>query len=223
MKVAAREVGVTIDGRAVLVGESLVCQPGVITGLVGPTGCGKTTLLNCLGLLRRPDVGHVELDGVDTSGWGSRQIQRFWRESAAFVLQEYGIIDDETVAYNVTLASHLLTNRVAGDLARLADVLGRVGLADRAAELASHLSGGEKRRLAIARAMYKEARVLFVDEPTASLDAANRRTVIELLAERAESGCTVIVATHDEEMMAACGSLHEVGARRAARIAEVPS
>lgn len=215
MEIEAADVRIGFDGHEVLRGERLVCRPGTITGLVGPSGCGKTTLLHCLGLLLRPDSGRVLVEGQDTSGWGSGRIRRFWRDHAAFVLQEYGIVEDESVAYNVTMTASLLTNRVVGDRARLEEALDRTGLAGRADERAAHLSGGEKRRLAIARAIYKDATVIFVDEPTASLDAEARRRVVELLVERARAGCTVVAATHDDEMMAACGVLHQVGAERA--------
>jgi len=184
---------------------------------VGPSGCGKTTLLHCLGLLLRPDAGSIRIDGRATRDWGSGRVRRFWRDHAAFVLQEYGIVDDESVAYNVTMTASLFTNRVLGDRARLEDALRRTRLSGRDGERAAHLSGGEKRRLAVARAIYKDAAVILVDEPTASLDADNRQRVIELLVERARAGCTVIAATHDEEMMAACGVLHEVGARSSVR------
>lgn len=217
MKIEAADVGIRFDGHEVLKGERLVCEPGTVTGLVGPSGCGKTTLLHCLGLLLRPDAGRVLVDGHDTHDWGSGRIRRFWRDHAAFVLQEYGIVDDESVAYNVTMTASLFTNRVLGDRARLEDALRRTGLAGREGERAAHLSGGEKRRLAVARAIYKDAAVIFVDEPTASLDADNRQRVVELLVERARAGCTVIAATHDEEMMAACGVLHEVGGRSSVR------
>lgn len=214
MEIEAADVRIRFDGHEVLRGENLVCRRGMITGLVGPSGCGKTTLLHCLGLLLRPDSGRVCIEGRDTSGWGSGRVRRFWRDHAAFVLQEYGIVDDESVAYNVTMTASLLTNRVLGDRARLEEALERAGLAGRGDERAAHLSGGEERRLAIARAIYKDASVIVVDEPTASLDAEARRRVVELLVERARAGCTVIAATHDDEMMAACGVLHQVGAGR---------
>ena len=220
MRIEAADVRIRIDGRDVLTGETLTCERGTMMGLVGPSGCGKTTLLHCLGLLQRPDSGRVLIDGVDTGGWGPGRIRRFWRDHAAFVIQDYGIVEDESVAYNVAMASSLFTNRVAGDRPRLDAALQRTGLRGRGGEIASHLSGGEKRRLAIARAIYKDATVILVDEPTASLDADNRRRVIELLAERTQAGCTVIVATHDDEMMAACGALHQVGANHTATVNE---
>lgn len=212
MRITGADVRVRIDDVEVLSGESLNCDPGRMTALVGPSGCGKTTLLHCLGMLQRPTSGAVLMDGEDTRGWDERRIRRFWRDSAAFVIQDYGVIDDESVAYNVTMTSRLFTNRVSGDLDRCDEALGMTGLAERGAEPASHLSGGEKQRLAIARSIYKDAKVLFVDEPTASLDAVNRTRVIDLFRERAAAGCTVILATHDDEMMAACSTRHTVGA-----------
>jgi putative ABC transport system ATP-binding protein len=110
---------------------------------------------------------------------------------------------------------------VTGDRARWESALERTGLGGRARDMASHLSGGEKQRLAVARAIYKDATVILVDEPTASLDADNRRPVIDLLAGLADMGRTVIVATHDDEMMAACGVLHAVGATSVAELNEV--
>lgn len=212
--ISAVDLGMRIDGQDVLVGESLECGSATMTALVGPSGCGKTTLLHCLGLLQRPSSGQVLIDGTDTGDWGASRIRRFWRDHAAFVIQDYGIVDDESVAYNVTMAASVFTNRVRGNRDRWEGALERVGLAGRGDDAAAHLSGGEKKRLAIARAIYKDAKVILIDEPTASLDATNRRRVIELFAERADAGCTMIVATHDEEMMAACAVRYSVGAAR---------
>ncbi|WP_347350802.1 ATP-binding cassette domain-containing protein [Intrasporangium sp.] len=211
MRISAVDVGMRIDNVQVITGESLVCEPGTMTALVGPSGSGKTTFLHCLGLLQRPTQGSVLVDDADTIGWNARRVRRFWRDSAAFVIQDYGIIDDESVAYNVTMTSKFLSSKLAGDLSRCAEALDATGLSGRGTEPASHLSGGEKQRLAIARAIYKQAEVVYVDEPTASLDAANRHRVVELFLERAAAGCTVVVATHDEGMMAACSARHLLG------------
>jgi putative ABC transport system ATP-binding protein len=124
------------------------------------------------------------------------------------VLQDYGIIEDESVAFNVTMRSQG-ARRAQADRT-LVSALKRTGLADRRDELAAHLSGGEKQRLAVARAIYRNASVLLVDEPTASLDADNRHAVIDLFTEFAREGATVIVSTHDEGMIAACDTRHEL-------------
>lgn len=213
MLIEAQGLSVMIGGRPVLDDESVRCQPGTMTALVGPSGSGKTTLLHSLGLLLPVDRGRILIDGDDATRYGSGARRRFWRDHAAFVLQDYGIMDEESVAFNVTMQESVLRKRAGGDQERLAQVLEQMGLAGRQAEAASHLSGGEKQRLALARAVYKRADVLFVDEPTASLDAANRRKVIELLSGFASDNCTVIVSTHDPEMIEACGFRHEIGTR----------
>ncbi|MDO5736929.1 MAG: ATP-binding cassette domain-containing protein [Propionibacteriaceae bacterium] len=177
---------------------SLQCDPGTLTALTGPSGCGKTSLLNVLGLLAPASSGEVYIDQVPTSGWNDKQRSQFWQQRAAFIYQDYGIIDDETVAYNVTLRPQAKTR---GDVKA---VLAQVGLQDRITEIASVLSGGEKQRLGVARAIFKQADVLFADEPTASLDQDNRRLIMELLRQRADTGVTVIISTHDQELIDFC-------------------
>ena len=120
-------------------------------------------------------------------------------------------MDEESIAFNITMRASLLGQRVTGNRERLTQTLEQTGLKGREGELAGYLSGGEKQRLALARAIYKDASILFIDEPTASLDAANRRKIIDLFADFATRGRTVIVATHDSEMINACEVRHEVG------------
>ena len=204
MNILADDVTVVIDGREVVHRACLDCSPGTMTALVGPSGSGKTTLLHCLGLLQLPTRGRVLVDGTDTTGWKSGQRRRFWKEHSAFVLQDYGVMEEESVAFNVTMAASVFGSRVLGDRQRLQAALEATGLSGRDGELAAHLSGGEKQRLSIGRAIYKNAQVIFVDEPTASLDAGNRANVIALFASLARQGCVVVVATHDAEMIDAC-------------------
>jgi putative ABC transport system ATP-binding protein len=204
MKIEAVDVTVVIDRREVVRSASLACLPGTMTALVGPSGSGKTTLLHCLGLLQVPTSGGVFVEDADTKMWKARRRRRFWAECAAFVLQEYGVMEEESVAFNVTMATNILGSRVRGDRQRMEAALEQSGLSGREREVAAHLSGGEKQRLAVARAIYKNARVVFIDEPTASLDEANRATVISLFRSLADQGCIVVVATHDAGMMSAC-------------------
>jgi putative ABC transport system ATP-binding protein len=204
MRITGAEVTVAIDGREVFRRASLTCEPGTMTALVGPSGCGKTTLLHCMGLLHVPTAGAVLVDDVDTTSWSARRRRRFWAERAAFVLQDYGVMEEESVAFNVTMTANALGSRVRGDRRRMAAALDQTGLAGRHGELAAHLSGGEKQRLSVARAIYKDARVVYVDEPTASLDEANRAIVTSLFRSLADRGCIVIVATHDAGMTEAC-------------------
>ncbi len=209
MLIEGHDVSVTINGRPIIQSESLRCEPGTMTALVGPSGSGKTTLLHCLGLLLPVTGGRVLANGRDMTRASNGQRRRFWRDHAAFVLQDYGIMEDETVAFNVTMRTSRNPRLDPG----LAEALERTGLSGREADLASLLSGGEKQRLALARALHRRASLLLVDEPTASLDAGNRRRVIDLFTDFAAGGATVIIATHDDEMIAACGHRHDVGDR----------
>lgn len=211
MLIEANDISVVIGGHPVLNGESIRCTPGIMTALVGASGSGKTTLLHCLGLLLPVDKGSILIDGNDVTRYGTGARRRFWRDHAAFVLQDYGIMDEESVAFNVTMQASVIGRRVTGNKKRLKHSLEQTGLKGRENELAGHLSGGEKQRLALSRALYKDANILFVDEPTASLDATNRHMVIELLSNFAARGRTVIVSTHDTEMIDACGFIYHVG------------
>ncbi|WP_028986894.1 ATP-binding cassette domain-containing protein [Thermicanus aegyptius] len=203
MRIEADEVTMVIDDRKIIEGASLICAPGTMTALIGPSGAGKTTLLHLLGLLLRPTGGRVLADGKDTTGWGARQRRLFWKNHAAFILQDYGVIEEESVAFNVTMTSSLFGSRVGGDQEWMKAALAATGLIGREREPAARLSGGEKRRLGIARALYKDAQVIFADEPTASLDDGNSRRVIELLVSLARQGRVVVVATHDDGVVRA--------------------
>lgn len=222
MDIEAHDLRVVIDGRTIVEDVSLVCRPGTSTALVGPSGSGKTTLLHCLGLLQAPTSGRVLVDAVDTTSWRGSKRRRFWQDHAAFVLQDYGVIEEETVAFNVMMMP--ATRRRGPDsLQRMRAALVRTGLDDRESEPAARLSGGEKQRLAIARALYKKAEVVYVDEPTASLDATNRHRVVELFVSMTRAGCTVIVSTHDDEMINACDRIYSLAKAPGTRRHLVPS
>lgn len=203
MHITADDITVTIDGREVLTSASASVQAGQLLALVGPSGSGKTTLLNTMALLRRPDSGRLHIDGVDATRWRDGARVRFWRNRAAFVFQDYGLIDDQSVAYNVGLSRLGVLGIRRSARPGIERSLRAVGLQGRGRELVAHLSGGEKQRAGLARAMFRDAAVIFADEPTASLDRSNRELVAELLRAEAQRGAAVLVATHDETMMAA--------------------
>ncbi|MFT0847736.1 ATP-binding cassette domain-containing protein [Actinomycetaceae bacterium L2_0104] len=200
MKMIARDLGVRIGPRTIFEDVNLNVPPGTMVALTGPSGCGKTTLLNCLGLIQRPTTGSVLADGIETNDWRDNQRTTFWRNHAAFIYQDYGVIEDQTVHYNVTL-----TKRQSKETRnRIEEILSRVGLARRGNELAAVLSGGEKQRLGVARAIYKKATVIFADEPTASLDSDNQELVTKLLRSCVDNGASVVIATHDSHLASAC-------------------
>ncbi|WP_149205055.1 ABC transporter ATP-binding protein [Actinotalea subterranea] len=211
MSIEVTDLTVTIGSHTILDAINLTCRPGEMLALVGASGSGKTTLLNCLGLLQRPTRGTIRVDGTDASGWGDRPRQRFWRDKAAFIYQDYGLIEDDSLEYNVTLTPRGLFRNRRRVQPRVEDALATVGLAGRALDRVSVLSGGEKQRAGVARALYKRASYIFADEPTASLDADNRDTVTRLLARAAADGACVVIATHDEELAAHADSAVTLG------------
>lgn len=204
MDIKAENISVTIDGKSVLAGQDIHAMPGKTLALVGPSGSGKTTLLNVLGLLRRVEGGRVLVGGKDATSWDDRRRRRFWQQHAAFVFQDYGLIDEESVEYNVALSQISLFGIQRRQKDAVESALDSVGLGGRAGEKVSTLSGGEKQRVGLARAMFRSADVIFADEPTASLDLNNRNLVTGFLQEEARRGATVVIATHDEALMGAC-------------------
>lgn len=214
MMIRGEGLGFSFEDKVVFRGINMEVQPGTIAALVGPSGSGKTLLLHTLGGMITPDRGAVYVDEEEASAWSDSRRLRFWRESAAFIQQDYGVVEEESVAFNVTMRSSLWGRTIVPDRTKLDEVLASVGLSGRGGETAARLSGGEKQRVAIARALYKGAQVWFADEPTASLDADNQGLVRALFREAAERGATIIVATHDLDFTRSCDQRVELGAQR---------
>lgn len=204
MEIKVKDIAVAVSGRKIFSGVSFEVKEGEMVALTGASGCGKTTLLNCLGLIQKADNGEIIINGNDTTKWKEKERTKFWHDQAAFVYQDYGIIEDESVSYNVTLDKQ---KKGSGEVKK---ILEKVGLAGRGKELAVVLSGGEKQRIGIARAILKNAAVIYADEPTASLDAANREFVIGLLRQCAKEGAIVVLATHDERLVNECDQIIEI-------------
>ncbi|HUZ80784.1 MAG TPA: ABC transporter ATP-binding protein [Gaiellaceae bacterium] len=180
-------------------GIDLEIAPGEFVALEGPSGSGKTTLLQLLGALDRPTAGDVFFEGTDLVGLPDHKLAELRLRSFGFVFQQFNLIPTLTAVENVE--AKLIPS--GGDRARALQLLGEVGLAERADHLPAHLSGGEQQRVAIARALSVEPRVVLADEPTGNLDSATGGEIIELLASlAAEHGSTVIVATHDSDLAA---------------------
>jgi len=211
MQLSANRVSLEIDNKTVLQEASLDARPGRMLVLAGRSGSGKTTLLNVLGLLRRIDSGAVTVGGADATRWGDGRRRRFWRDHVAFIFQDYGLIEEASVEYNVSVGRRTLFGIRRRDRARVDEVLAHVLLAGRNKEQTARLSGGEKQRVGLARAMFRQADVVLADEPTASLDRANRELVTNFLVEEARRGATVVVATHDEDLIAAGDDVVRLG------------
>jgi len=164
--------------------------------VLGPSGCGKTTLLHVLAGLVRPTEGEVEVSGESLRRLEGARLDRWRATTVGIVLQALHLVKHLSVRDNLRLAQYLA--HVPRDDARIADTLGALGVAEKAARRPSELSQGEQQRVAIARAVLNRPKLLLADEPTANLDDQSALKVVDLLAEQAaRHGATLVVATHD--------------------------
>lgn len=175
----------------------LVINQGDFITIQGPTGGGKSTLLQMLGALDRPDAGSVLLDGLDLATASKLKLSRARANEIGFVFQGFNLIPTLTAEENVNMALEPLKLSSALREERVKAALTQVGLADRADHLPGELSGGQQQRVAIARAIVKQPRVLLADEPTGNLDEAMRDEILLLLEELNVSGLTLVMVTHD--------------------------
>ena len=189
----------TQKGRIVkaLTGVDLQILPGEFVTIQGPTGGGKSTLLQLLGALDTPSTGSLVLDGRELSSASAKELGRIRAEEIGFVFQGFNLIPTLTAAENVDMALEPLHLDRAERRMRVAAALAHVGLDDRVDHLPTELSGGQQQRVAIARAIVKRPRVLLADEPTGNLDESMRDEILTLLQSLCADGITIIVVTHD--------------------------
>jgi ABC-type lipoprotein export system ATPase subunit len=194
------------DGGQVqaLAGVSFTAQAGETIALTGPSGCGKSTLLSLIGLLERPTAGRLWIAGQDLQRM--RRPAEFRARMLGFVFQYHHMVPTMTLLENV-MSPMLATGVPRGQRQeRALAMLDRMGLAARAHFLPSRVSGGERQRAAVARALVNHPPVVLADEPTGNLDSRNSDTVVQLLLGHArDQGALVLVATHDPDIAAACG------------------
>ncbi|MGQ4913701.1 MAG: ABC transporter ATP-binding protein [Candidatus Asgardarchaeia archaeon] len=170
--------------------------------VIGPSGSGKTTLLNVLSGLDRPSKGKVVLDDMDLTAIDERLLPKIRREKVGFVFQDFNLISNLTAAENV-MAPLLPTDLKTKEIERRAtEIIRLVGLIDRKDHLPKQLSGGEQQRIAIARALVNEPKVVFADEPTGNLDSSTGMEIMKLLQQlNKKKGTTFVVVTHDENLI----------------------
>jgi len=183
---------------AALAGVDLRIEDGEWLAIQGPTGHGKTTLLQILGGLDRPTSGVVDFDGKDLAAMRESQVNRVRARSIGFIFQTFNLIPTLNAQENVETALVPLHVQAAERERKAAQALADVGLGDRARHLPSELSGGQQQRVAIARALVKAPSVVLADEPTGNLDETTRDELIGLLEKLwREHGLTLILVTHD--------------------------
>ncbi len=179
---------------------NLTVNEGDYVAIVGPSGSGKSTLLHLLGLLDRPTSGSYKLQGVDTAGLSDRQRAGLRARAIGFVFQSFHLLPHRTATENVMLADVYRRGPRGERRQRSIDALERVGLGHRLDAMPPTMSGGERQRVAVARALAGEPAVLLADEPTGNLDTATTDSVMALFDTLAETGLTVVVITHDLEV-----------------------
>jgi len=183
--------------RDVLRGVSLRIRAGALVALVGPSGSGKTTLLRVAGTLDRPDAGSVHLSGVNVLSASTSELERLRRRDLAFVFQAGNLLDSLTAAENVELALEGLGLDWRERQRRVDEALGRLDVSRTAHRFPGELSAGEQQRVAVARALARRAPLILCDEPTAHLDEAAARSLVQALLETCSSGASCLLATHD--------------------------
>ena len=218
--------------RAVLDRLDLVVERGEFLAIIGPSGSGKSTLLNAIGLLDTPTSGTYSLFGKNTEGLSDRERDEMRRDHLGFIFQSSNMLLDETSTTNASMGLRVQGVPYSERLQRTEETLEFLGLSDRASIRTRYLSGGEKQRCAIARALATRPPLILADEPTGNLDSHNSAKVIEILQRINATGCTVLVITHDPEVAAAArrviriedGRLHEQSRADLATVpvAEVP-
>ncbi len=183
-------------------GIDLALRRGELTLLMGPSGSGKTTLLLILGCMLTPSSGTVTVCGAPTANADKEELAKIRRDHIGFVFQSYHLFRTLTAAQNVQLALDIRHERGRRARRKAREALDRVGLKQKVQTRPGELSGGEQQRVAIARAIVANPSVVLADEPTSSLDSANGRTVLRLLADAAhEHGQAVLVVTHDPRIL----------------------
>ena len=189
-------------GRQVLSDFDLQVKTGEMLALTGPSGTGKSTVLNIIGLLDSPDAGEVRVLGGKAPGPRSRAANRLRRLHLGYLFQNFALIDNESVVHNLEVA---LTDSAGGASKRrsIAAALDQVGLPGSRTGRSSRFRA-EQQRVAVARLLLKPCDIILADEPTGSLDDDNRDIVIDLLCGLNEAGKTVILATHDDDVAKRC-------------------
>lgn len=187
----------------VLKGIDLTIDKGEIVAIVGPSGAGKTTLLQILGTLDRPDSGRLWIDGTETSQLAEQELAAFRNRRIGFVFQFHQLLPEFTALENVMLPGLIARQKPAEAERRAKELLQLLRLSDRATHKPSALSGGEKQRVAVARALANHPAVILADEPSGSLDSRNRAELHALFFElRQKLGQTFVIVTHDEQLAA---------------------
>ena len=185
----------------VLKGIDLHIDKGEVVSIVGPSGAGKTTLLQIIGTLDRPDSGRVCVDAIDVTTLSQKQLSDFRNRHLGFVFQFHQLLPEFTAIENIMIPAYIAGVSQKQAKTRAEELLQFMGLSDRAAHKPAELSGGEKQRVAVARALVNNPAVILADEPSGSLDTKNKQELHQLFFDlRDKYGQTFVIVTHDEQL-----------------------
>ena len=183
----------------VLKGIDLHIDKGEVVSIVGPSGAGKTTLLQIIGTLDKPDSGSIEVDGVDVRSLSTKKLSDFRNQHLGFVFQFHQLLPEFTALENIMIPAFIAGKSRKEAKKRAEELLAFMGLSDRASHKPAELSGGEKQRVAVARALVNNPAVILADEPSGSLDTKNKAELHQLFFDlRDKFGQTFVIVTHDE-------------------------
>ena len=187
----------------VLKGIDLHINKGEVVSIVGPSGAGKTTLLQIIGTLDKPDAGTICIDGIDVSSLSTRKLSDFRNQHIGFVFQFHQLLPEFTALENIMIPAYIAGKSNSEAKQRALELLAFMGLSDRAHHKPAELSGGEKQRVAVARALVNKPAVILADEPSGSLDSKNKAELHQLFFDlRDKLGQTFVIVTHDESLAA---------------------
>ncbi|MBR1996483.1 MAG: ABC transporter ATP-binding protein [Paludibacteraceae bacterium] len=185
----------------VLKGVDLTVKKGEIVSIIGKSGAGKTTLLQIIGTLDKPDAGNVVIDGVDVFALKEKELADFRNRHIGFIFQFHQLLPEFTTLENVMMPAMIARMPEKEAEKRAVQLLTELGMAERLTHKPNQLSGGEKQRVAAARAMMMSPDVILADEPSGSLDESNKNELHKLLLQmREQYGQTIIIVTHDKEL-----------------------
>ena len=185
----------------VLKGIDLEITQGEVVSIVGPSGAGKTTLLQIMGTLDRPDAGMINIDGTNVSRMKEKELSAFRNKHIGFVFQFHQLLPEFTALENVMIPAFIAGVPPKEASMRAMEILDFMGLKERASHKPNELSGGEKQRVAVARALINQPAVILADEPSGSLDSHNKEELHQLFFDlRNRFGQTFVIVTHDEAL-----------------------
>lgn len=185
----------------VLKGINLLIEKGEIVSIVGPSGAGKTTLLQIMGTLSHPDSGSVFIDNIDVTRLSQKKLADFRNQHIGFVFQFHQLLPEFTALENIMIPAYIAGTSQREAKQRALNLLDFMGLSERANHKPNELSGGEKQRVAVARALINQPAVILADEPSGSLDSKNKEELHQLFFDlRDKFGQTFVIVTHDEQL-----------------------